>query len=184
MKNMSKLQLMGLYLISMTLIVSLVVVTFKGLGLRFNLTPSFPIGVYKLVEPHKHTSFHQKGKLVLVCPPNTAKFHINNHDFLTADSECSTNTIPLIKKIVAIEGDIVRVDNYVWINDKLQPNSKVYRHDHLGSLMNPCYGERNISKGFIWLMSDYYEKSFDSRYFCDVSEKNIIGAIKPIFVVR
>jgi len=87
-----------LFIVSMIFIVSLIVVSFKGFRLRFNFTPSFPIGVYQL-ETHSNSSLHQQEQLVLVCPPNTSKFHLNNHDFLTKDSECPTKTVPLILSI-------------------------------------------------------------------------------------
>jgi len=165
-----------IFLVAVVTIIFLLVWSFYKHNLRLNLTPSYPIGLYQLQSQTPH-----KGELVLICPPDNQKFHNNNFGFLASGDDCSTHTIPLIKKIVAVGGDTVVVGESVVINGREQPNSKVFK-SHNYHKLTPCIGEHELGSGEVWVMSDYYEKSFDSRYFCGVSEKNIIGAIKPILV--
>jgi len=141
-------------------------------GLTLNLTNSFPIGIYQINTKTKWN----KGDLVVACPPNNNKFKINNHNYL-GKGHCPSGTYPLLKKIGAVPGDLVEVKNLVYINGVQQKNSNVYMWNNF-TKMHPCYGKRIIAPGTIWIMSDYNEKSFDSRYFCEVPAANVIGKAK------
>lgn len=79
----------------------------------------------------------------------------------------------MIKKIVAISGDTVKVTQRgVLINSKIQKNSSVIEK------VKPFYGVHTLKQGEMWIMSDYHPASFDSRYFGAVATKNILGGVR------
>jgi len=169
---MNRLKRFFIFLIIPFFIVGLIAFSFWYWNLSLNLTHSFPIGIYQI---DKKTPW-EKGNLVVVCPPNNNQFKKNNHNYL-GEGRCPSGTYPLLKKIVAVAGDDVEVKDFVYIEGKLQTNSNVYKWNNLVRMF-PCYGKHTITPGMIWVMSDYNNRSFDSRYFCEVPEANIIGRAK------
>jgi conjugative transfer signal peptidase TraF len=95
------------------------------------------------------------------------------------NSSCPNQTPQLLKKILGLEGDRVELQRAVTINNHPIKNSKLFRKDRNGNLL-PIQHSQTIKKGYFWAMSDYNERSFDSRYFGQVPLKNIIGIAKPI----
>ncbi|MDD5406945.1 MAG: conjugative transfer signal peptidase TraF [Sulfurovaceae bacterium] len=168
LKNTKFMLYIAFFIIASTLFA----IIWKSYNLTLNLTHSFPIGIYQIDQVHQW----QKGDLVVVCPPNNDKFSKNNHHYIVS-GRCSTGTAPLLKKIAATAGDLVAVSDFVYINNIKQKNSRVYKYNGF-TKMYPCAGRHLVTKGFVWLMSDYNERSFDSRYFCEVPAANIIGRAK------
>lgn len=173
MKN--KLYKFILFLTTIIILGIFLVMLIKNKNLTYNKTPSFPIGYYSVDKNNKFT----KGDLVQVCPPATTAFYINNHNFIEKGKNCSTGTIPLIKKIVAMAGDTVEVNSTgVFVNNIKLQKSRVIYTDANGKQMKPCWGKYQLKTGKIWIMSDYNDRSFDSRYFCEVPTENVIGRAK------
>ena len=171
---MNKMSLFLRFLIAEIVIIGFIVFLCLYFNLLINSTNSYPTGVYII---DKNTNW-QKGDLVLVCPPKNKQFKINYHDYLKHNNMCSTETIGLLKKIVATKDDIVEVGNVVKINGIKIKNSSVRNFDHIGKKLYPCYGKHKITQNSVWVMSDYNDRSFDSRYFCEVPTENVIGRAK------
>lgn len=164
-----------IYLSMPILLLTILAIFVKTNNIRINLTESYPVGLYK-TDTHPSP---KKKDLVVVCPPNTQAFKINNKEFIQPGKECGTGTISLIKKIAATAGDVVEVNKSgVWINGQKQTKSKVYIFSPNMKKLHPCYGKHIISKNCVWIMSDYDDRSFDSRYFCEVPAANIIAKAK------
>ena len=171
---------LSIIVLSATSLVVLLVVLYQE-GYRYNSTESYPIGIYKLNKANKTIVV---GKLVLLCPPDTQIFEKANSHRYVADGYCPSGYQSLIKKIAAKEGDRVVVDKYVYINGVKQLNSKVYVTDSRGGrLVKPLKKEYILQKDEIFVLSDYNQRSFDSRYFGVVSSKLVQGKIKPIFII-
>jgi conjugative transfer signal peptidase TraF len=142
-------------------------------GLRLNFTDSAPHGLW-IERPAEHI---QRGMLVSVCPPDTpiAKS-------VLAFGTCpETNVMPLMKAIAAIPGDTVRLrrGRLATVNDKELPNTAA--RDSIPAWPD---GEYIVKPGQVWVFSTYSPKSFDSRYFGPVPDKNIRGEAIPILVKR
>jgi len=151
---------------------------FYKAGYRYNHTPSFPIGIYKL---NKNDLVIKRGKLVLVCPPNSKIFkNTNKHNYIS-NGYCKSGYEPLIKKIAAIGGDKIVIDKFVYVNSIKQKNSRVYNYDSHGlELIHYPKKEFTLKPNQIFLLSDYNDKSFDSRYFGPLDMKLIQGSLKPL----
>lgn len=171
MKNkMNKMRFFLLFLIVEILMIMLIVFLCLYFNLLINSTNSYPAGVYMIDKTN-----WQKGDLVLVCPPKNKQFKINYNNYLERSNMCSTGTIGLLKKVVAAKDDIVEVGNAIKVNGIEIKNSSVRNFDHIGKKLYPCYGKYIVTKNNVWILSDYNDKSFDSRYFCEVPASNIIG---------
>jgi signal peptidase I len=96
---------------------------------------------------------------------------------------CDGDYYPLLKKVVALEGDKVEIKEYVYINGKKQKKSKLYKKDPKGNLL-PKSEENNITiaKGYMFLLSDYHELSFDSRYIGTVEMNSTISLMYPYYL--
>ena len=97
--------------------------------------------------------------------------------------QCRGGYYPLLKKVVGLQGDKVEIKEYVYINGEKQKKSKLYQKDPKGNLL-PRSKENNITikKGYMFLLSDYHELSFDSRYIGAVELNSTLSIMKSIYI--
>jgi len=160
-----------------SLILTAMVILFKTNGYILNNTSSYPIGIYKITKK----DLYNKGTLVSFCAPqnNTIK-KLVEYGFAASNATCKNGTPILLKKLVALEGDkITIINNHVYINTILQPKSKIFFVGRSGNYLER-QNSQIINKGNFWAMSDYNERSYDSRYYGQVSLDNIKGAAMPV----
>lgn len=140
-------------------------------GYRFNLTHSMPIGVYQLRNPILPL---QQGDLVVFCPPlwvSPTRFHFY------AKGGCPGGGEPLLKKVAAIAGDDIGLDERgVSVNHVLLANSACLAKANL-----PCAKNKQIlTDGSYWVYGEGNagedaKYSFDSRYFGAVKDDVILA---------
>lgn len=141
---------------------------------HINITPSYPIGLYQEI-PTKEII---KGDLVLFCPPKKEIFTYGLSKGFYPSGKCESGSIPFIKKVAALEGDIVLIDKFVYVNGEKQNNSDVKSNF-------PYHSKGGkITKNCVLLLSDYNKRSFDGRYFGELNKNVIIARIKPIFTLN
>jgi len=141
-----------------------------------NTTSSFPLGLYKIT----HKEHYQKGDLVSFCAtPSPTIEKMIREGYTQPNPNCPNHTPQLLKKIMALEDDNVTIESSVKINNQPLKNSHIFRKDSRGNLLH-IQPSQKIKRGFFWAMSDYNEKSYDSRYFGQVALKNIIGLATPV----
>ena len=96
-------------------------------GLRLNVTPSMPVGIYRLA-PVPQTGL-QRGMLVAVCAPLKAAQLGRRRAYLSG-GQCAGDTEPLLKTVVAIAGDIVSTSKSgITVNGRLLPDSRPVSFD-------------------------------------------------------
>lgn len=163
-------------LISLILGVYFVILSTFFLGFRWNMSPSFPIGIWKITG--KFNLQQDMGKVVIFNPKGWYEFY---GDGLRMG--WTGKPLPLMKRVVAKAGDQIDISKEgVRINNELLPNSiPIFRDSKRNTL--PIAESTTLSKGMIWVMSDN-QKGFDSRYFGPISEELIIGVATPIQVWR
>jgi signal peptidase I len=85
--------------------------------------------------------------------------------------EADPNIKDLIKRVIAVEGDVVESrDNTMYVNDK--PLVEPYRKSAENGLAVP---RTTIAPGMVWVMGDNRTNSADSRVFGAIEAKSVVG---------
>lgn len=150
-------------------------IAFSASGFHLNFSGSAPQGVW-MVEPIAEDSI-ERGAWVSVCPPvlpvTKAVADLKHLPF----GDCpELNVAPLLKPVMAVSGDVVRLQNgrNATVNGVALPNT-VSKSDWRAW----PDGEYTVKPGEVWLFSSYSDRSFDSRYFGPVKISEIQGAARP-----
>ena len=137
--------------------------------LIWNATASAPIGLYEV----RSQSAFARGELVLVRPPQWVRTFAAARAYLP-------NTVPMVKRIAAENGDIVCRER-----DAIMINGRVVAHallaDGAGRALPVWSGCRKLGEGEIFLLMDNVRASFDSRYFGPVPTTSIIARVVPLW---
>ncbi|AWG82268.1 conjugative transfer signal peptidase TraF [Vibrio parahaemolyticus] len=153
---------------------------FYANGYRWNVSHSYPTGIYKLT--NEHDAYH-RGELVLFCPPDNDAMHMALQRDYIKMGLCQGGFTPVIKKIMAMENDRVSFeDRVVHINAQIVPSAMVLKEDSQGRSM-PQLAPFTLQKNEFFMMSDHRPiDSFDSRYYGVVSLDHLLGHIEPVWV--
>jgi conjugative transfer signal peptidase TraF len=146
-----------------------------AIGLRINVTPSLPLGVYII-------SHSPSAHLVEFCPQGTAASISLSRQYRTAGA-CPDGGAPLLKPVVAFPGDQIQVSaDGIRINGQLLPNSAGRFRDHLQRPLDPWpYGTYRVEPGTVWVVSTFNSYSFDSRYYGAIPESSIRHRLRPLW---
>ncbi len=149
-------------------------------GLRFNFTPSMPLGIYRL-NPLPQDAIERQ-MLVAVCAPSSMVKLGRGRGYLSG-GPCAGATEPLLKTVAAVAGDSVAVSfRGVTVNGRLLPNSKPVAFDWAGrELSSSPAVHRRIPQGTIWVYADH-PRSWDSRYWGPVTVRNVLAKATPVLV--
>ena len=147
-------------------------------GIRINTTPSYPLGVYLMINAPI-----EKGTLVIFCPTDTAIFRQAKARGYIGAGFCPDGTGHMIKKIMAAANDTVEFSGVgVWVNGTLLPNSTPMDKDAEGRVLSPVKADIvALDDHMVLLMSDYNPKSFDARYFGLMDKSQVISAVLPLW---
>jgi conjugative transfer signal peptidase TraF len=149
----------------------------RDAGYEINVSSSMPIGVYRRLQERP-----QRGSVVAVCLPDAVALFAQTRGYV-ARGECQNGSKPLLKKIAAMAGDTVRVEvQGVFINGELLPHSVVLERDSQGRELEVVMGAYTLRGGELWVMSTYDRRSYDSRYFGVVTERNILATAYGVMV--
>jgi len=151
------------------------------LGLRLCLTPSLPLGVYETVDGPV-----RPGVVVTFCLPQPAATLAAARGYVArgrplADG-CADGTEQLGKQVAAVHGDTVTVaDTGLAVNGHQLANTARLPRDSYGRPL-PLYpaGTYVVHAGELWLVATVNRRSFDSRYFGPVPERNVTSIIRPL----
>ena len=146
-------------------------------GFRVNLTPSEPLGLWRIVPMNRPV---ESGDLVFVCPPVTAFFHNALERGYLRRGLCPGGFAPLIKSVVATSGQHIRIGARVVVDGTPVANSTVRASDGKGRSVTPFPGGI-VPSGFIFLHSSF-ASSYDSRYFGPVPVGGLLGLARPVLV--
>ncbi|SJM30333.1 conjugative transfer signal peptidase TraF [Mesorhizobium delmotii] len=144
-------------------------------GLRTNLTRSYPLGLWR-IEPLERTA--AVGDLVFICPPDTAVLRMARDRFYLSRGLCPGWFSPLIKTVVATEGQAIAIGAGVSVDGKPLPRSDVQPRDAAGRALAPFAGG-HVPAGFLFLHSDF-AGSYDSRYFGPIPASGLLGRAQPL----
>src|SRR6185312_14291654 len=144
-----------------------------AIGVRINLSPSLPIGLYL------ETS-DLRTRLIEFCPAEPYATFAMERGYRSAGN-CPDGGAPLMKPIVAIAGDVVRISaDGLAVNGVLVPNTSVQWRDAQGRPMRSWVpGIYRVPPGQIWVASSFNPWSYDSRYFGAVPVSLIRSRLRP-----
>lgn len=140
------------------------------------MTPSYALGLWRIVPFERNVAV---GDLVLICPPPTLEFAMARERGYLRSGLCPGWFSPLIKTVVAIEGQGVVIDGDVAVDGMRLPHSSVRPVDGEGRAIPPDTGGI-VPVGQLFLFSEF-AGSYDSRYFGPIPEDGLLGLAQPVF---
>jgi conjugative transfer signal peptidase TraF len=145
-------------------------------GFRINHTSSLPVGLWRIEAPEGP---FDRGQIISFCSPDTPFFRRALANGWIGHGGCSGGSEPLLKPILAISGDRIELDeSRVAVNGRIMPDSARMALE-AGEISTGAY---DLQADEIWVMSTFHPRSFDSRYFGAISESEIEGIAKPVWV--
>lgn len=150
--------------------------TFVRSGYRVNLTPSFPLGLWRIAQLGRPV---RVGDTVFICPPrDSSAVMIGRKRHYLPRGRCPSGTAPLIKTVVAAGGQVVRIVGRVVVDGRPLARSRICSRDAAGRPMTVWPGGV-VPEGEVFLHSDYVG-SYDSRYFGPLPASGILGLAEPV----
>lgn len=144
-------------------------------GYRINLTPSEPLGLWRIAALDRVVS---AGDLVFICPPQTPVMREARARGYLRFGSCLGGVAPLIKTVIAVPGQRVAIGAGVTIDGHAIPFSDVAQRDGKGRPMVPYFGGA-VPAQSVFLHSPY-RSSYDSRYFGPLPVSGILGLAQPV----
>ena len=147
----------------------------KWIGLRYNDSPSMPVGLYV------RTLSQSKATLVVFCPE--APFaNLSASRGYRSRGTCPDGAEPLAKPIAALPGDTVELSAHgIAVNGRLLPNTAPLAGDSAGRpLSHWPFGKYVVAAGTVWVASSYNPRSFDSRYFGPVKASQVRERVRAL----
>jgi len=140
----------------------------SSLGYCLNITPSEPVGFYRLIEGQPN-----RGALVLLKQPRNSRASILR-GYVPLN-------LPLIKRIAALPGDTVEINQSgIRVDGVLWPDSAPLSRDREGRMLTAYpFGAYTAARAELWVMSDN-PRGLDSRYFGPVPASSIISRLIPV----
>lgn len=123
-----------------------------------SMFPTFDVGDQLLVDKVSHiTRSYKRRDVVVFKPPQTYV-------------ELTGNTEALIKRIVAVGGDVVEVkNNHLYVNGQLQDEN------FINELPEYSIPSTEVPAGMLLVLGDNRNHSFDSHIWGFLPEKNVVG---------
>ncbi|CCM79635.1 putative conjugal transfer protein traF [Rhizobium mesoamericanum STM3625] len=144
-------------------------------GFRINLTPSEPLGLWRILTPDRPVA---PGDLVFICPPQTTVMREARQRGYLRSGTCPGGVAPLIKTVVGVAGQHVEIGAGVTIDGRPIPFSDLAERDGNGRPMTPFSGGV-VPDESVFLHSPF-RSSYDSRYFGPLPASGILGMAQPV----
>lgn len=155
--------------------VLLVVIAVAG-GYRINLTPSEPLGLWRIIPLHRPAAV---GDLLFMCPPEKAAMREAKARGYLRSGFCAGGVAPLIKTVIAVAGQHVEIGASVSVDGRTIPSSDLALRDGKGRPLTP-FPSGVIPLEHVFLHSPF-PGSYDSRYFGSVPASGILGLGQEVF---
>jgi conjugative transfer signal peptidase TraF len=145
-------------------------------GYRINLTPSEPLGLWRIIPLDRPAAIDD---LLFVCPPETAEIlEARARGYLRSGS-CPGGVAPLIKTAIAVAGQHVEIGVSVNVDGRGVPSSGLARRDGKGRPLIP-FPSGIVPPGYV-LLHSAFRGSYDSRYFGPVPASGVLGLALEVF---
>ncbi|PSM15886.1 MULTISPECIES: conjugative transfer signal peptidase TraF [unclassified Nitratireductor] len=148
-------------------------------SLRFNLTSSYPLGIWRIAPLDREVAV---GDLIMICPPPTPVFTLARQRGYLRSGLCSGWLSPMIKTVAATQGQRVEIAGSVSVDGVPLAGSELRAADGEGRALIPFAGGV-VPPGRIFLHSDF-AGSYDSRYFGPVPAAGVLGLAQPVLTIH
>lgn len=145
-------------------------------GYRINTTPSYPLGLWRIEALGRPIDI---GDLIFICPPPTPAFTLAFERGYIRRGLCPGRLSPLIKTVVATEGQSVDIGEHVSVEGRPVAHSRVHRVDAEGRALSAWQGGV-VPPRYLFLHSDF-GGSYDSRYFGPIPAAGLLGRAVPVY---
>lgn len=134
-----------------------------------------PRGLYRQTPPRL-----ERGAWAVVCLEGDAARLGRERGYLRR-GDCPSGVMPVVKEIVAVPGDCVRVERSgLVVNGRELPGTALLLRDSEGRpLPHARLGERRLADDELWVVGRSSPRSWDSRYFGVVGAQQIRGTAAP-----
>lgn len=148
------------------------------LPIRINLTSSVKKGVYKVYS----TECLKKDDYIALCLNEKNSDSIFKKSYIKKGHDCYGRYESLLKKIIAIPNDEIEINkNFILVNGH-KTNLTILEMDR----NNKPIPKNNYTNKFklngYWVIGDNNPNSFDSRYFGEISKKQILYKAVPLLL--
>lgn len=148
----------------------------NGASFRINLTPSYPLGVWRIETLNRNV---RVGDRIFICTPLTEAFRQARERGYVRRGLCPGWLSPLIKTVVALPGQSVEIGTSVAIDGLALPQSTIQPRDGSGRELTAHPGGV-VPPDTLFVFSTF-RGSYDSRYFGPIPAAGILGLAKPVF---
>ncbi|MBP1861518.1 conjugative transfer signal peptidase TraF [Rhizobium herbae] len=145
-------------------------------GYRINMTPSYPLGLWRIQPLTRGVRVDDR---VFICPPDNDVFRSAKARGYLRDGLCPGGSGPFIKTVAATAGQRVEINGSVKIDGILLPRSLTVTRDGQGRPLTEFAGGV-IPRGFLFLHSGFVG-SYDSRYFGPIPQSGVLGLAQEVF---
>jgi conjugative transfer signal peptidase TraF len=147
-------------------------VLMKLFGVMINVTPSMKEGIYI-----RAYGAIKRGDIVAACLPEPYKTIGLKNLYIEKGSKCD-GADPVIKKIIAVPGDdVILDDNYIIVNNTRLPFKTLHK-DSSERVLNIYPRCRYLRTNGYWLIGTDSPKSWDSRYWGFIKKEHILYGLK------
>ncbi|WP_246706312.1 MULTISPECIES: conjugative transfer signal peptidase TraF [Rhizobium] len=153
----------------------LLAVTAVAGGYRINLTPSEPLGLWRIIPLDRPAAVDD---LLFICPPETAAMREARARGYLRSGSCPGGFAPLIKTVMAVAGQHVEIGDSVSVDGRGVSSSSLAQRDGKGRPLTPS-PSAIIPPGYVFLHSAF-PGSYDSRYFGPVPASAILGLAQEV----
>ncbi|MCV9967709.1 conjugative transfer signal peptidase TraF [Pararhizobium sp. BT-229] len=144
-------------------------------GYRINLSPSEPLGLWRIVPLTRPIAVND---LVFICPPTTAEMQEARARGYLRSGSCPGGVAPLIKTVVAVAGQHVEIGASVSVEGRVVSSSSLASRDGSDRPLAP-FMSGAVPPGYVFLHSSF-PGSYDSRYFGPVPASGILGLAQEV----
>jgi len=142
-----------------------------GPTIVINETPSEPVGFYQLIRyPESH---YRRGMFVVFPVPSKQRALVYGRHWLR-------DGMPLLKEILGMQGDHVSIyaDRFEINQHVMGP---VFAVDRGGLSLPQNLGCFTVEPGYFFAASQYFQRSFDGRYFGSLPLAIVTGEARPLW---
>lgn len=142
-----------------------------NLHFTVNVTPSMPIGLYRLAAMPQALS---RGSIINICPTEAVAQLAAERNYMSAGS-CAYGRSTLLKFAIAVPGDTVDLtDEAIVVNGTKRYAARRVTHDLMNRPLPRVPTGHYTLTDRVWLWTPY-KRSWDSRYYGPLPVANVRG---------